>query len=315
MNPCHQQMNDGSPPAAPRLWDGSHAPPEAILGASEVGSQLGHTASCTELRVCWAPANAGDLVSFFSVEFGGAAGTAQRGGTSLSDRYKEIYRDPEDASPGKSFVGNLLKGSLQPGTSYLFRIRAFNGFGHGEYTYKILTTTPSQPPCPRITSVSSDSVTLRWTFSPTFLKRMEELKRVFKQADLDGSGQIGREEFAAALDVKRPGGGDLLDFISKVAAKVGLNVARDGLGPVFDAIESDDDGQLSWKEFENFFMNAGWSGGNNNGDESMVGATGGNDPPDLGDLDITQEGDFHNNQHNTTSSSRGPMSSSGNVLR
>ena len=67
-----------------------------------------------------------------------------------------------------------------------------------------------------IGSVSSDSVTLRWTFSPSFLKRMEELKRVFKQADLDGSGQIGRDELAAALDVKRPGGGDLLDFISKV---------------------------------------------------------------------------------------------------
>ena len=48
---------------------------------------------------------------------------------------------------------------------------------------------------------------------------MEELKRVFKQADLDGSGQIGREEFAAALDVKRPGGGDLLDFIAKVPTR------------------------------------------------------------------------------------------------
>ena len=245
---------------------------------------------------------------------------AQRGGTSLSDRYKEIYRDPEDASPGKSFVGNLLKGSLQPGTSYLFRIRAFNGFGHGEYTYKVLTTTPSQPLCPRITSVSSDSVTLRWTFSPSFLKRMEELKRVFKQADLDGSGQIGREEFEAALDVKRPGGSDLLDFISKVAAKVGLNVPRDGLGSVFDAIESDDDGQLSWKEFENFFMNAGWSSGNNNGEGSMIGPTG-SDAPDLADLDITQEGDFNNNNnsnnnnHNTTSNSRRPLSSSGNVLR
>ena len=40
---------------------------------------------------------------------------------------------------------------------------------------------------------------------------------------------------------------------------------------------------------------------------------GGHDLPDLAELDITQEGDFHNH-NNTSSSSRGHMSS-GNVLR
>ena len=35
-------------------------------------------------------------------------------------------------------------------------------------------------------------------------------------------------------------------------------MSEKGLGAVFDMIEGDDDGTLSWKEFEAFFMGHGW---------------------------------------------------------
>ena len=42
-----------------------------------------------------------------------------------------------DAEPDSDFTFAHLLRDLQPGTSYAFRIRAFNGYGPGEYTYKV----------------------------------------------------------------------------------------------------------------------------------------------------------------------------------
>ena len=126
-----------------------------------------------------------------------------------------------------------MKG-LQPGTSYAFRVRAFNGYGPGEFTYKVLTTRPAKPARPQATAVTADAVTLRWLFPPLFLRRAEELRQLFAAADHDGSGVIDRAEFAAAL-AGRSGGGrgqgsgavfaDVAGFLRQRAKSLGLQVS------------------------------------------------------------------------------------------
>ena len=66
-----QMINSGSPPQAPRLWDGTEAP--------HVATEVKEWA-CTELLVNWGPAHDhGDFITFFSLEFGGPVGnTAAR---------------------------------------------------------------------------------------------------------------------------------------------------------------------------------------------------------------------------------------------
>ena len=91
-----------------------------------------------------------------------------------------------------------MKGSLQPGTSHLFRIRAFNGFGHGEYTYKILTTTPSQLPCPRTTRYSLpfiDDPPHRLDSSHNhYSNHIESLRRLTPLTNLIGLSQPKKKE-------------------------------------------------------------------------------------------------------------------------
>jgi hypothetical protein len=89
-----------------------------------------------------------------------------RANTKLGDtKYTEMFRDPEDADPDKTFSFAYSVGQLSPGTSYRFRIRAFNGYGPSEYTYKTFTTRTEAPLKPRVIRVAYDSVTLRWMFS------------------------------------------------------------------------------------------------------------------------------------------------------
>lgn len=52
-----------------------------------------------------------------------------RVGVTLDIRYEELFRDPDDASPEKKSVYTFGIGSLVPGASYYFRLRALNGHG------------------------------------------------------------------------------------------------------------------------------------------------------------------------------------------
>ena len=171
-----------------------------------------------------------------------------------------MARDPVDAEPDSDFTFAHLLTDLQPGTSYAFRIRAFNGYGPGEYTYKVLSTRPAKVRRPKVTCVTNDSVTLRWQFSPLFLKRSEELERLFTLADDDRSGKVDRGELTAILtsSAKASAFPDLLSFLRQRAKTLGLDLSQRGLGALFDMMEGDDDGMLSWTEFEGFFMGAGW---------------------------------------------------------
>ena len=281
-------LANGTVPNAPKLWEGSaNVNSSSVidgekndensnwgnntnnLGISKGGSNTmkksltlrnskddinlsSYLASPTQLMIHWG-ALKGDAVSFFSLEFAGVTGT-----TTKYLKYKEIFRDPEDAGPESVFKYSRLIEGLLPGTSYAFRVRSFNGFGPGEYTYKVFTTRPAAPSCPVILSISSESVKLRWLFSLSFFKHINELKILFTDADIDNSGTVNREELTEIFNDGNSHSKELKIFLTKIAMKIGLDVVQ-GYGALFDMIEGDDDGTLTWKEFESFFMSAGWA--------------------------------------------------------
>ena len=109
-------------------------------------------------------------------------------------KYREVYKDPPDAREMEPFRMCYRMKGLQPATSYLFRIRGFNGFGPGEYTYCTFTTRPARPDTPRVMNVTSHSVTLRWVFS-------EEFRRVSDEScgGCTGDGDICFQLFLAVL--------------------------------------------------------------------------------------------------------------------
>ena len=243
-------LTNGKPPQPPKLWSPKISPDD------EEGKVGDYDDGEITLPLSWAPLK-DDLVSFFSVECCGPSGSAK------SDRFVEICRDPKDASPDSklSFQHILRRWNNAPltaGATYSFRVRGFNGFGPGEYTYASFTTVPSALPAPKIVKLSSDSVTFRWKFTDSFLKRIEELKKMFSLADSDRSGFVDREELLLVLDEKASGNADLRDFLKKVALSIGVSIAG-GYGAIFDMIENNDDNRISWDEFQNFFMGAGWA--------------------------------------------------------
>ena len=223
-------------------------------------------ALCHELLLKWKPV-VGDLVSFFSLEIGGQAGTGK-----AESSYTEICRDPPDASSEFNYA--FWAKGLLPGATYSFRIRAFNGYGPGEYTYKSFTTRPSAPAQPKITFISADAVSLRWLFSKGFNARLAELRRIFDAADSDRGGSVSRKELAAILDGESEGdvkasrdggmkykpllGNELRNFLAGIAADCGIDPDQ-GYAAIFDKIEGDDDEDISWEEFQRFFLNAGWA--------------------------------------------------------
>ena len=230
-----KMLSEGKPPLPPKF---------------SVAKSYSH-ASSTELSMCWEP-QAGDLVSFFCIESSGPTGQAKEG------KFSEVFRDPPSADPSSTFSFSYTNRNLRPGTSYQFRIRGFNGFGPGEYTYRIFTTRTDAPPPPRILRLSSDSVTLRWSFSETFFARMDELARMFKRMDVDNSGAVSRAELTQAVEDQANQSSALRSFLLKKADSIGVDIAQ-GCGALFDAIEGDDNGDLSWEEFESFFLSLGWA--------------------------------------------------------
>jgi Fibronectin type III domain len=174
----------GKPPQAPRLWDGSSS-------GHDDGSYSAYdeivAASSTEILVCWAPASEkGDYISFFSLEFGGPITAGKHAD------YQKIFQDPEESEPHAEFSFCFRLRDLQPGTSYAFRVRAVNGFGPGDYTYRVFTTRPEKVPRPKIIGSTIDTVVLRWNFSSAFYQRMAELEHIFYVVDSDKSGAISR---------------------------------------------------------------------------------------------------------------------------
>lgn len=235
-------LTEGEPPQPPKFWVDYLNPDENPLEAPDMAS--------TQLQLCWAPQK-NDLVSFFSLEF-----SRQSSGAS-SGTFVEIFRDPKDASPDTQMSLSYLLENLAPGTTYQFRIRGFNGFGPGTFTYKAFTTLPKAPPTPKVSKCFPNSVTLKWSFSENYARRMAELKKIFEIADNDGTGVISREELVAALDERASSNGELKAFLKQIAGNIGIDLSQ-GYAALFDQIENDDNGALEWEEFERFFENNGW---------------------------------------------------------
>ena len=179
-----------------------------------------------EMLLRWS-SEPGELVSFYVLEYGGVVKFAATG----ERKYKEIFRDPKDAVE-VAFEMKYWKCNLEPASTHAFRIRAVNGFGAGEYTYRMFTTRPAAPDGPRVMSLSSDTVVLKWVFGAMFTKRMDDLRRIFELADADGSGTVSREELAAILDAEVSSSPELLSLMRKTLAKYGLDPKHVILFPI-----------------------------------------------------------------------------------
>lgn len=227
-------LDEGTPPAPPKLWS-------AGLNHPDVGTD--ETALVYSLLLCWR-AQPGSLVAFYSLEMSGAEGSK----AFRQSEFKEICRDPQDADgdPNYQFWVN----GLQPSTSYEFRIRGFNGFGGGGYTRLVVTTRPAAPPVPQVARAAPTEILLRWKFSSRYETKLKELRRVFEEADADNSGEVSRDELLSLLQSKHSG---LMSFLKSCTPQGG---AGSGL-TVFDAIEANDDENISWDEFLRYFSNAG----------------------------------------------------------
>ena len=270
-------ISNGKPPNAPKFWietkkiaknllEGGTGSGRRRFEDEEDRDNYDEDDPTTQLTIHWGPSESTELVSFYSIEYGGPITSTVK--KSYDAKYIEIYRDPEDADVNKGFSFQYTLPNLAPGTCYRFRIRAFNGYGPSDYTYKTLTTITTAPLQPKVTKLAADSVTLRWTFSKEFFQRLEELKKIFQLADKDRSGQVDREELTAVFDEKVSDSKALQVFLQQIASAKEIDLSQ-GYGALFDLIEADDDGGLSWDEFQNFFMSAGWTstnsvaGGNN----------------------------------------------------
>lgn len=235
-------MKNGQPPSAPLFW-------QAPMVNSNADDDEEDEA-LSSILMCWKPQNADlDLVSFYSLEFAGALTLNSKG----DRKYKEIFRDPVDAGMDSVFSLSHIKYNLSPGVSYGFRIRAFNGFGPGPFTYGVFTCQPAAPALPKVMKISSSSVTLQWIFSKNFEYQMKELKKLFDLADSDGSNYISREELLAIFHENESSNPELFAMLRKVLKKKGLD-PKNGIGGLFDLIENDDDGGISWDEFEKFLV-------------------------------------------------------------
>ena len=110
-------------------------------------------------------------------------------------------------------------------------------------------------------------------FTPSFFKCLDDLKKIFNSADTDGTGTVERDELNAILKEKAPYNGEITSFLKKVQTSTGVSFEY-GYDTLFDLIESDDDGHLTWDEFETFFLNVGWSGGSSSGTGSKANSDG-----------------------------------------
>lgn len=141
-------------------------------------------------------------------------------------KYKEIVRDPLDADPDAEFAFTFVVSKLEPSLSYAFRIRAFNGYGPGQFTYKVFSCLPSKPPVPRLICATPTSLTIQYEFNKLFMQRMKELREIFDEIDRNNSGTVTRNELTDVMDEKISNYPHLRVLMTKIAVKEGMDPSQ-----------------------------------------------------------------------------------------
>jgi len=130
----HDALKNGRPPSLPQL---------RVLSTDKDMS------SCS-IPLCWCFANSGPTKATLCIlEM-----------MMLSGQFVEIYRD--ESSDVETMKNRYLANDLKPSTTYTFRLRAWNTFGHSPYTYVTYTTHPVSPPSPVLEKASIDKISMRW---------------------------------------------------------------------------------------------------------------------------------------------------------
>lgn len=218
----------------------------------------------TCIRLAYAPHasnSAPEDVLFFVVETCGPRGGVDH----KSDTWATIYTDPPHPGtlrPASTYIHR----NLTPNTTYVYRIRAFNGYGSSPYTYAECTTAPSTPLAPVVVRVGPRGLRLNWDPEGSVLRRVGELEEVFHRIDKDGSGTVSRAELLPALTKER----SLLEFMATRRLDAGSGAGDDDAGSktddgdaaiaatsLFDRIETDDNEELTWQEMLEYIQRSG----------------------------------------------------------
>lgn len=197
------------------------------------------------LLLRWSPAP-NSLVAFFSIEMSGAQGSREQ----RENTFTECFRDPVTARD--EFTYEQWIEGLKPGTSYTFRIRAFNGFGPGPFNWEVFTTRPAKPNLPMRLASSPNSVTLRWAVNDEFSRHIREMETLFQQATLTADQSMSREQLIDLLENKHP---STFRFLEKTSASIGLTGEHEfNSTSLLDAIDSSDDNNITWADFKDFLQ-------------------------------------------------------------
>eukprot|EP00500_Bicosoecida_sp_ms1_P001984 CAMPEP_0203812602 /NCGR_PEP_ID=MMETSP0115-20131106/4242_1 /ASSEMBLY_ACC=CAM_ASM_000227 /TAXON_ID=33651 /ORGANISM="Bicosoecid sp, Strain ms1" /LENGTH=1107 /DNA_ID=CAMNT_0050721449 /DNA_START=269 /DNA_END=3588 /DNA_ORIENTATION=- len=190
------------------------------------------------LHLVWGQPAGSDPVNFYVLESSGAEGSAsQRNG-----EWHKVYTDPPTAYEGATPRGQFTIKGLAPATSFHFRLRAYNLHGASAYAIKVFTTAPLTPAAPLVVNSTAKMLKLQWGESEELRHRVKKLRETFERCDKDGSGTINRAEMLSALKRDR----HMRRFLENATDS-------DGMNP-FDAMEGNDDEELSWEEFYTYLV-------------------------------------------------------------
>ncbi|GBG25712.1 Calmodulin [Hondaea fermentalgiana] len=184
----------------------------------------------TALMLRWRPREGSMFPTFYVLESCGREGSKSH----RQHEFKEIFRDPPSAASGKAQAGEFTLRGLEAGVRYLFRIRAFNGYGSSPFTYASFLTAPAPPAVPVVKSLAPTTLTLAWgNGAPTVKTSVREIRDVFRALDTANTGAVDPESFLDTLENAHPQlyaaletmaapdlpGGSLIDTIEALPAR------------------------------------------------------------------------------------------------